>query len=126
MLEEYFERRQVHPDPALLGFLAQETPAPGSLLEALVVDPEDPALEALHDQLPPNYVPIDVVDDRSFACIVCQPANKPSDGLPGPVVRWFTVPIKDERRQAALLDVDADFYLASVSQELSAREAGLT
>lgn len=63
---------------------------------------------------PASVVPITWVDDRSFACLVT------GDDLPGrrigDVIRWHLDAI-DAAYQGALLDTDANQYVASVLEE---------
>lgn len=74
--------------------------------------------------LPHNLIPIMACDDISYACVLASPAD--DDAVPGEgaVVRWHLTTEKPEH-QAAVLDTAADTYLASVAEELSARDEGL-
>lgn len=72
----------------------------------------------------PNLVPLLVVDEQSFACVVASALD--SEPLPGEgrVVRWHRQVTRVEQ-QAALLDVDCLLYAESVADELDARDAGI-
>ncbi|MEU1179917.1 hypothetical protein ABZ464_20120 [Streptomyces sp. NPDC005820] len=73
-----------------------------------------------------SLVPLAVVDEASLACAVLKPLSDGDRTLaPGTVVRLFLGDVPPSR-QLALLDVDPLLYIASLEEELSAREAGLT
>jgi hypothetical protein len=72
-----------------------------------------------------NLVPLMLVDECSFACVVLSDANGPTLPGEGAVVRWH-LDVKDVRYQGALLDTDCVRYVESVGVELQARDAGLT
>lgn len=83
------------------------------------------ALRALGTSAHPpfrNLVPLMLVDDRSIACVACRGLSlsqeAPSESV---VVRWHLddIPVI---HQAALLDVSARRYVASVIEELAERD----
>ncbi|MFC5007278.1 hypothetical protein ACFPIJ_56905 [Dactylosporangium cerinum] len=72
----------------------------------------------------PNLVPIMPVDERSFACVVVSDLGEEPLPGEGAVVRWH-LDVRADEHQAALLDTDCHLYVASVADELAAREEGL-
>ncbi|MFI1650962.1 hypothetical protein ACH4XT_29030 [Streptomyces avidinii] len=73
---------------------------------------------------PHNILPLAPVDDRSFAVVVCQkPGHEPVPGV-GAVLRWHLDRVPDGH-QGALLDITAEHYLNSLTEELAARGEGL-
>jgi hypothetical protein len=85
------------------------------------------ALAALADSaytVPANLLPLAPIDDRSMAVVVCQvPGTEAIPGA-GTVVRWHFNDIPPEH-QAALVDVAASDYVASVLAEAAVRAEGL-
>ena len=79
----------------------------------------DLAFEALAraaQPAPPGLIPVTYVDDRSLACVVCQPEPGKPAGFEGSVIRWHLDPIPPEH-QGALLDLDAWDYAQSLVAE---------
>lgn len=72
----------------------------------------------------PNLVPIMPVDERSFACVVASDLDDAALPGEGAVVRWH-LDLRSDEHQAALLDTDCRAYVASIADELAAREEGL-
>ncbi|MFF0143299.1 hypothetical protein ACFYRN_43745 [Streptomyces sp. NPDC005227] len=87
--------------------------------------PWEDGLALLHTSVmpvPDRLVPLALVDDQSLACAVLWSA--PADGTSaGTVVRWHLGKIPAQE-QGRTLDVDPLLYLASLAQELTARESG--
>lgn len=78
------------------------------------------------DALASSLVPLAVVDEASLACVVLNPLSDGDRSLaPGTVVRLFLGEVAPEH-QLAVLDVDPLLYIASLEEELLARETGLT
>lgn len=73
--------------------------------------------------LPPGLLPLAVVDEASLAVVALEPTFL---GLPeGGVFRLFLRDV-DALHQLAPLDIDPLLYIASLEEELSAREQGLS
>lgn len=67
------------------------------------------------------------VDDTSIACVICARADGSDEYEQhdcGQIVRWHLNEV-DHKFQGAVLDSDAENYLRSVSEELTARKADL-
>lgn len=72
-------------------------------------------------RFPDNLLPLCVVDQSSLACVVM----RPQAGLQvGEVVRFYLDDI-DPAKQCAVLDIHPLAYVASVEEELAARDEGL-
>jgi hypothetical protein len=84
----------------------------------------DEAFSLLGPDAPENLLPIAALDDESFACVVCAPAQLPDDAGNGLVVRWHTRDIAP-RFQADVIDIGIVDYVSSVDEELAARRDGL-
>ena len=82
-------------------------------------------IDASEWPLLPNLVPIAVLDEKSFACVVASGLDEdiPLPGE-GAVVRWH-LEVKKTEHQAAVLDTDCYAYVESLAEELEARNEGL-
>jgi len=102
-------------DPSKLGSRLYEPGGPAD--SRMSLDAALAALAASAHPAPPGLVPITYVDDRSLACVVCQPKHGASLGPTGRVVRWHldNIPIA---HQAAMLDIDPVSYFNSLVLEL--------
>ena len=82
------------------------------------------ALECAANPPPRELIPLMPVDDRSFACVVCKEltGRRPDDF--GKVIRWHLDDVP-EWAQRQVLDVSLQEYLATMAEDLAAREAGL-
>ncbi len=76
--------------------------------------------------LPPNLLPLHLLDAQSFACVVASNDTGPALDNEGHVVRWH-IGLELDRgdNQAALLDRDCLQYAQSLHEELEARPIGL-
>ena len=79
------------------------------------------ALREGHDTAPNDLVPILPVDERSFACVVVSRTGSAADELFGRVVRWHLGRVP-ARAQRAVLDLDAERYVAAAAADLRCRE----
>jgi hypothetical protein len=71
-----------------------------------------------------DLLPVAAVDDRSYACVVCEQAGTaPSPDL-GAVVRWHLDAVP-QRAQRQLLDVDVAAYFETLEREEQTRIEGL-
>ncbi|MEQ3551766.1 hypothetical protein WIS52_14930 [Pseudonocardia nematodicida] len=76
--------------------------------------------------LHPNLLPLLILDERSFACVVLSSADGPRLPGEGAVVRWhLTLDHTRAADQAAVLDTDCLLYAESVADELEARGPGI-
>lgn len=82
------------------------------------------AFSLLGQDAPENLLPIAAVDDESFACVVCAPAQLPDDAGNGLIVRWYTRDVAP-RFQADVIDIGIVDYVSSLDEELAARKDGL-
>lgn len=64
-----------------------------------------------------RLVPLTFVDDRSFACVVCQAVGQSQPPNVGQVIRWHLDSIP-RSHQGALLDVNPRLYAQSLAEEL--------
>src|SRR5664280_933946 len=135
-LEAHFESRRLKLPEGLATVYGSDLP---SRLSGVLCQPAShegtaeefdiPWIESLIDAsdwpLLPNLVPIMVVDEQSFACVVASSVDD-EVALPGEgaVVRWH-LGVEREEQQAAMLDTDCLEYVRSVAQELEARHEGL-
>jgi hypothetical protein len=70
-----------------------------------------------------DLVPVAAVDDRSYACVVCEQANDAPKPDLGAVVRWHLDEVP-RRAQRQLLDVDLLAYFETLEREEHTREEG--
>lgn len=109
----------------LTGVLCMPCPAAGGRAGAPDIRQAQAIIDGSEWPLLPNLVPIAVLDEKSFACVV---ASGLDDDVPlpgeGAVVRWH-LDVKQPKHQAAVLDTDCYAYVASLAEELEAREEGL-
>lgn len=107
------------------GVLCMPTPGAGDPIASPDIRWAESIIDASEWPLLPNLVPIAVVDEKSFACVV---ASGLDDDVPlpgeGAVVRWH-LEVKKSEHQAAVLDTDCYAYVGSLAEELEAREEGL-
>jgi hypothetical protein len=134
-LEGYLAARQLRMPEGLPAVYKSDLPKrlDGVLLKPAGLGARDSlsiaGAEALIDAsdwpLLPNLVPIAIVDEQSFACVLASSVDE-DEALPGEgaVVRWHLKVAKDDH-QAALLDTDCFAYVESVAQELEARDEGV-
>ena len=122
-IADYYAWRGMAPDSALDAYLEEFAPAANTLLTQILESTNQVPLGELHAVLPPLLMPLAVIDDGSIACLVGEPFDA-ATGDAGPIVRYFLRDVPQEE-QARLFDINARFFLASWSQELAARDAGL-
>ncbi|MCY1674996.1 hypothetical protein OVA06_09785 [Pseudarthrobacter sp. SL88] len=72
-------------------------------------------------ELPPDFLPLAIVDAASVACVVL---NNRDRFRRGDVVRYFRTDVPADA-QASKLDVDPLLYVNSLEEELNARQSGL-
>jgi hypothetical protein len=107
------------------GVLCRPSPTGGGQVSAPDFRWAESIIDASAWPLLPNLVPIAVLDEKSFACVV---ASGLDDDLPlpgtGAVVRWH-LEVKRSEHQAAMLDTDCFAYVESLAEEIESREEGL-
>lgn len=70
-----------------------------------------------------DLLPVAAVDDRSYACVVCEHVGDAPEPDLGAVVRWHLDDVP-RRAQRQLLDVDVRAYFETLEREEQTREEG--